>query len=119
MNANIKLKRNQFNRRKKSLRYKVRGNSDRPRVSVKRSNRHIYAQIIDDEAMKTIVSFSDLKIENKKAKPIEIAEKVGNELGKLAKKKKISKVVFDRSGYKYHGRVKALAEGLRRSGLIL
>ncbi len=117
MNTSIKLKRKQFARRKRSAKSKIRGTSERPRVSVQRSNKHIYAQIIDDEDSKTIASFSDFKVDNKKIKPVEIAEKVGEELGKLAKKQKVEKVIFDKSGYKYHGRVKALAEGLRKAGL--
>ncbi len=119
MNLNINLKRKQFARRKRSQRNKIRGTSERPRVSVQRSNNHIYAQIIDDETMKTIASFSDFKLKDKKGKPVEIAQMVGEELGKQAMSKKVDKVVFDRSGYKYHGRVKALAEGLRKAGLNL
>ena len=90
-----------------------------PRLSVFRSNRSIYAQIIDDTKGETLVSFSSKKLDSKMVKKtkIEIAELVGEDLAKLAKAKKIVSVVFDRAGYKYHGRVKALAEGARKGGL--
>ena len=101
------------------VRNKVTGTSSVPRLNVFRSNNNIFAQIIDDEASKTLVSASsidkDLKLEN--GGNIEAAEKVGELLAKRAKKAKISKVVFDRGGYLYHGRVKALAEAARENGL--
>jgi large subunit ribosomal protein L18 len=89
----------------------------RPRISVYRSLKHIEAQIIDDRVGKTLVAFSDKKIKEKNLSRTEKAEKVGEELGKLAKSKKILKVSFDRGAYAYHGRVKALAGGLRKAGL--
>ncbi|MCA9387157.1 50S ribosomal protein L18 [Candidatus Dojkabacteria bacterium] len=119
MNTSIKLKRKQFIKRKLSVKKRVRGNAERPRVSVYRSHKHIYAQIIDDESMKTLASVSDKNLKSTKGNPVELAAMVGEELGKLAKAKKIDKVVFDRSGYLYHGRVKALADGLRKAGLNL
>lgn len=101
------------------VRNKVTGTSNVPRLNVFRSNSNIFAQIIDDEASKTLVSASsidkELKLEN--GGNIEAAEKVGELLAKRAKKAKISKVVFDRGGYLYHGRVKALAESARENGL--
>ncbi len=101
------------------VRNKVNGTSYVPRLNVFRSNSNIFAQIIDDEASKTLVSASsidkELKLEN--GGNIEAAEKVGELLAKRAKKAKISKVVFDRGGYLYHGRVKALAEAARENGL--
>ncbi len=101
------------------VRNKVTGSSCVPRLNVFRSNSNIFAQIIDDEASKTLVSASsidkELKLEN--GGNIEAAEKVGELLAKRAKKAKISKVVFDRGGYLYHGRVKALAEAARENGL--
>ncbi len=101
------------------VREKVAGSSNVPRLNVFRSNSNIFAQIIDDEASKTLVSASsidkELKLEN--GGNIEAAEKVGELLAKRAKKAKISKVVFDRGGYLYHGRVKALAEAARENGL--
>lgn len=91
---------------------------NRLRVSIFRSNKHTYAQIIDDEKGKTIVSFSDRKLKkNGLMGKTERAFAVGEELAKLAKKKKIGKVFIDRGSYKYHGRVSALADGLRKGGL--
>ena len=97
---------------------KVFGTSDCPRLCVFRSNTNIYAQIINDENGSTLVSASsldkDLKIKNLN---VEAATKVGESLAKKAKKAGIKTVVFDRGGYKYHGRVKALAEAARENGL--
>lgn len=89
---------------------------ERPRLCVFRSNKHIYAQIIDDEKGITLVSASDLELKSKKNR-IETAFEVGKLIAKKALEKKIEKVVFDRSRYKYHGRVKSLAEGAREGGL--
>ena len=101
------------------VRNKVVGTKSVPRLNVFRSNNNIFAQIIDDEASKTLVSASsidkELKLEN--GGNIEAASKVGELLAKRAKKAKISEVVFDRGGYLYHGRVKALAEAARENGL--
>ena len=105
--------------RHERVRNKVTGTSNVPRLNVFRSNSNIFAQIIDDEASKTLVSASsidkELKLEN--GGNTEAAEKVGELLAKRAKKAKISKVVFDRGGYLYHGRVKALADAARKNGL--
>lgn len=90
----------------------------RYRVSVSRSNKSIYAQIVDDSIGATIVSASSLKITEKKT-PCQIAEMVGKALGKDAIAKKIKKVTFDRGLFRYHGRVKSLAEGMRSAGLEL
>tara|TARA_B100000214_G_scaffold367269_1_gene337211 strand:+ start:114 stop:491 length:378 start_codon:yes stop_codon:yes gene_type:complete len=108
------------------VRKKISGTSDYPRLSVFRSNKFIYAQIIDDEANKTIVScssrdkdISSNKTENKSGlsqKSFD-AYKVGLTISTKCKKSGITKVVFDRGGYKYHGRVKALADGARENGL--
>lgn len=87
----------------------------RPRLSVFVSNKHVYAQIIDDQKGRTLVSARDEEAGG--GKTIEIAEKVGELIGKRAKEKKIKKVVFDRGGYRYHGRVKAIAEAARKEGL--
>ena len=101
------------------VRNKVTGTSNVPRLNVFRSNSNIFAQIIDDEASKTLVSASsidkELKLEN--GGNVDAASKVGELLAKRAKKAKISKVVFDRGGYLYHGRVKALADAARENGL--
>lgn len=92
------------------------GTLDVPRLSVFISNRHLYAQLIDDTKNKTILSVSDLK-SKKKLKMTVVAKELGELLAQRALEKKIEKIVFDRSGYKYHGRVKALAEGAREGGL--
>ncbi|MCX8059320.1 MAG: 50S ribosomal protein L18 [Spirochaetes bacterium] len=89
--------------------------SDRPRVCVFKSNRYIYAQIIDDIQGHTLCSYSSLVL--KKKLTIDTAKEVGLALGKIASEKGIKRVVFDRNGYKFHGRVKALADGLREAGL--
>lgn len=105
-------------RRKTRLRAKLKKISDRLRLSVFRSNKYIYAQIIDDKKGKTLVSASekDLKLGKGKTKT-ERAKLVGEILAQKAKKAKIKKVVFDRGAYKFHGRVAALAGSLRKGGL--
>lgn len=104
--------------RHRRIRAKVAGTKDKPRLSVFRSNKHIFLQLINDENGKTLISASDLKIKKKGTKT-EIAREIGKKLAELAKTKKIKKVVFDRGGYKYHGRIKAAAEGAREGGLKL
>ena len=99
----------------KRVRKTIFGNMDRPRVAVFKSGQHIYAQIIDDKTGKTLAADSDLKVKSGTKK--ERAEKVGENLAAKATKAKITKVVFDRGGFMYHGRVAALAEGLRKGGL--
>jgi large subunit ribosomal protein L18 len=101
------------------IRETISGTSEIPRLNVFKSNQNIYAQIIDDEKGITLVSASsldkDLKIEN--GSNIEAAKLIGEAIAKVAKAAKINKVVFDRGGYLYHGRVKALAESARKNGL--
>lgn len=92
------------------------GNPERYRLSVFRSNKHIYCQIIDDTNSKTLLSSSDVKQKGKNK--IERAKEVGTTIAKLSSAMKIKEIVFDRGGYKYHGRVKALAEGAREGGLV-
>jgi large subunit ribosomal protein L18 len=109
-------------RRKKihlGIRKKIRGSADTPRLSVFRSNRGVYAQIIDDEKAITLVSasFKDKDFEAKGTKS-EVAKSVGMELARKAKASNIDKVVFDRSGYIYHGIIKSLADGAREGGLV-
>ena len=105
--------------RHKRVREKVCGTAATPRLNVFRSNKNIFAQIIDDEAAVTLVSASsidkELKLEN--GSNIEAAAKVGELLAKRAKEQKITKVTFDRGGYQYHGRVEALANAARENGL--
>ena len=115
-----KVSRNEVRKARHSrVRAKVAGTSNVPRLNVFRSNSNIFAQIIDDEKGITLVNASsidkELKLENGGNK--EAAKKVGELIAKRAKKAKISKVVFDRSGYLYHGRVEALAEAARENGL--
>jgi large subunit ribosomal protein L18 len=105
----------QRERRRVRVRGRVSGTAKRPRLSVFRSAKHIYAQIINDEKGTTLVSCSDMDV--KEGTKTERAFKVGEKLAQSAKKKKIKKVVFDRGGYAYHGRVKAVAEGAREGGL--
>jgi large subunit ribosomal protein L18 len=102
-------------KRHQKIMKKVRGTKDRPRLVVFRSNANIYAQLIDDEAKKTLVNASDMKM--KKETKSEKAKKVGAEIAKKASEQKITTCVFDRNGYKYHGRVKAVAEAVREGGL--
>ncbi|HMN68463.1 MAG TPA: 50S ribosomal protein L18 [Bdellovibrionales bacterium] len=98
------------------IRKKVDGTTERPRMTVFRSGKHVYAQIIDDVTGKTIASYSTLEGELK-SKNIETAKKVGAEVAKRALAKNVKNVVFDRSGYVFHGRVKAVADGAREAGL--
>lgn len=109
-------------KRKKRVRSCVKGRADRPRLNVFRSLRHIYAQVIEDTTGKTLASASTLSPEIKGSLPsygnIEAAKKVGELIAKRCLEKGIQKVVFDRNGYLYHGRVKALAEAARAGGLI-
>jgi ribosomal protein L18, bacterial type len=104
-------------RRHARVRAKVSGTPECPRLNVFRSNANIHVQIIDDVNGKTLVACSsvDMKLEN--GGNIEAAKAVGSEIASRAKKKKIKKVVFDRGGYIYHGRVKALADSAREAGL--
>jgi len=108
------------NRRRTAIRKKLRGTTERPRLVVFRSLKHIYAQIIDDSTGRTLTSASsrskDIELE-KGIKKTEQGFEVGKKLGEKAIAAGISKIAFDRAGYKYHGRVKALAEGARKAGL--
>jgi large subunit ribosomal protein L18 len=113
-----KIPRNQLRlNRHLRIRSKLHGTPERPRLSVFRSNTNIYAQIIDDVNGVTLVSASSLKDVKKGAGNVEGAKAVGKLIAERAKDKKITSVVFDRSGYLYHGRVKALADAAREAGL--
>jgi large subunit ribosomal protein L18 len=101
-------------RRHLRVRKKVEGTTERPRLVVFRSLKHIYAQLVDDAAMRTLMTVSDVKLDGKK---MEKSSEVGKQLAARAKEAGISRVVFDRAGYKYHGRVKAVADGAREGGL--
>ena len=105
-------------KRHRSIRKRIEGNTERPRLSVFRSSRHIYAQVIDDLSRKTLASTSDVDAPKDSAgKKKDRAKQVGVAIAKKCLEKGIDKVVFDRAGYKYHGRVSALADGAREAGL--
>lgn len=104
-------------KKKLRIRRRVKGSSERPRLCVFRSSKHIYAQVIDDANGVTLVSASTVEIEGLSGSNLSSAEAVGQEIAKRALNKSIKAVVFDRSGYLYHGRVKALADGAREAGL--
>lgn len=118
---NASLKRRALARRKSRVRQRVTGSQARPRLSVYRSNSHIYAQIIDDESGKTLVSASTcdpgLRKEVKSGGNMNAAQKVGTLLADRAKAVSIKRIVFDRAGRIFHGRVKALADAARSGGL--
>ena len=103
-------------RRRRHLRVRkaLTGTGERPRLVVFRSLKHIYAQLVDDASMRTLMTISDSKLEGKK---IEKSGEVGKLLAARAKEAGITRVVFDRAGYKYHGRIKAVADGAREGGL--
>ena len=105
-------------RRRRRVRAKVRGTAERPRISVFRSNRGIFAQLVDDDAGRTLASVSWTEADLRTLKPMEQANAAGKLLAERAKAAGVDTAVFDRGGYQYHGRVKALAEGAREGGLI-
>ena len=117
-----KAKSKQLNRitRHKRVRAKIIGTAKRPRVTVFKSSNNLFVQFIDDDKNKTILSNSPKdKKTTKKGKKVDLAKTIGEALASKAKAAGINEVVFDRGGYKYHGRIKALAEGLRTGGLKL
>lgn len=109
-------------RRHRRIRAVLKGTKDRPRLSVFHSHRHVWLQLIDDNAARTIVAVGDMELAAGKTKKernlLELAVKTGELLAKKALAKRIKQIVFDRGGYKYHGIVKAIAEGARKGGLI-
>jgi large subunit ribosomal protein L18 len=104
-------------RRRRRVRAKVHGSAERPRISVFRSNRGIFAQLIDDDAGRTITAVQWTEADVRSLKPMEQATELGKLLASRAKAAGIDTAVFDRGGYQYHGRVKAQAEGAREGGL--
>ena len=102
---------------KKRIRKHINGTAERPRMSVFRSNKGIYVQLIDDIAGKTLLSASFKELGDEKVTKVEQAAKVGKLIGEKAQKAGITAVVFDRNGYLYHGRVKQLADAAREAGL--
>jgi large subunit ribosomal protein L18 len=120
MIIDVSFKKEGRKKRHNSLRKRIEGTAERPRLAVFRSARHIYAQVIDDRQQKTLTAISDKALakegEKKPNKKVR-AKNVGAAIAKLCLEKGIDKVVFDRAGYKYHGRVSALADGAREAGL--
>jgi large subunit ribosomal protein L18 len=108
-------------RRRQRVRKKILGTDQRPRVCVFKSKKHIYAQVISDERGMTLASIStlskDLADKVEKIKGVEAAKQVGVSLAKVCKEKNITRIVFDRNGFLFHGRVKAIADGAREGGL--
>ncbi len=113
--TNIKTEKRQ--RRHKKIRAKVIGTEAKPRLSIFKSNKYIYAQLIDDNKMQTLASFSSNKLKSEKITMTEKAKKTGKEIARIAKEKKIDTVVFDRGGFVYKGKIKAIADGAREGGL--
>ena len=110
-------KANRRERIKRGIRSKISGTSSRPRLSVFRSNSDIYVQLIDDATGVTVASASSKELKDAKGPKVEISKAVGQSIAQKAIQKGLSEVTFDRNGYLYHGRVKALAEGAREGGL--
>jgi large subunit ribosomal protein L18 len=104
-------------RRRRRVRARIRGSAERPRLSVYRSNRGVFAQLIDDEAGRTLAAVNWTESELRGSSRMEQAKKAGELLAKRGAGAGVSTCVFDRGGYRYHGRVKALAEGAREGGL--
>ena len=119
--ASNKTRRQMSLLRHRRLRRGLNGTADRPRLSIFRSNQHIYAQIIDDESGRTLAAAGtvekEVKGQSADKAPVETAKLIGQLIGDRAKSAGIEKVVFDRGGFKYHGRIKALAEAAREAGL--
>lgn len=105
------------NRVKRGIRKKIFGTSERPRLSVFRSNKNIYAQLIDDLNGRTLVAANSLQDGIPGSNPVETAKAVGKAIADAAKAEGVETIIFDRNGYQYHGRVQALAEGAREGGL--
>jgi large subunit ribosomal protein L18 len=104
-------------RRRRRVRARIRGNADRPRLSVYRSNRGVFAQLIDDDAGRTLASVSWTETDLRKLESMEQAKRVGQLLAERGKAAGVETCVFDRGGYRFHGRVAAIAEGAREGGL--
>ena len=105
-------------RRRKHIRKNLAGTAAVPRLSVFRSNRYLFVQAVDDEANKVVTAMSEKTLKEKKDEsPLERAGRLGKEFGKMLKEKKIDALVFDRGGYKYHGRVASFADGVREAGI--
>lgn len=114
----LKTKREKRIRRHNRVRSVVQGTADRPRLAVFRSNKHITVQAIIDDQHTTVCAASDAEV-GKEAKGVERSKEIGKLIAKRLKEKGVEKAVFDRGGYRYHGNVKAVAEGAREAGLVL
>ena len=106
-------------KRRRRVRAKVHGSAERPRISVFRSNRGVFAQLIDDESGRTLASVNWTESDLRSLKPMERAAKAGEVLAERAKAAGVDAAVFDRGGYRYHGKVKAFADGVREGGLTV
>jgi large subunit ribosomal protein L18 len=104
-------------KKKVRIRKKLNGSAVSPRLSVYKSLNHVYAQLIDDDSGKTLGAVSSLKLDTKGKKGMDVAALVGSEIAKVAKTLKLEKVVFDRNGFIYHGKIKAIADAARENGL--
>ncbi|HEX2129276.1 MAG TPA: 50S ribosomal protein L18 [Solirubrobacterales bacterium] len=104
-------------RRRRRVRAKIRGTAERPRLSVFRSNRGVFAQLIDDTSGRTVAAVNWIEKDLRGLEPMEQAKRVGELIAQRAKENGVESCVFDRGGYRYHGRVRALAEGAREGGL--
>ena len=116
----MKDKYRQREKRRLRVRKKIFGTGDRPRLSIHKSNRYLYLQVIDDTEGKTLLFLSSSRAPYKEgncAKSLEIARKMGKDLAELAKKKKVQEMVLDRGPYRYHGRIRYLAEAIRKQGI--
>jgi large subunit ribosomal protein L18 len=113
----ILRKRHNAARRAHRTRARIRGTQERPRLTVFRSLRHTYAQLIDDTTGRTLVASSDRQVKSEGLKPVEVAGLVGADIANKAKAAGIEKIVFDRGSYRFHGRVRAVAEAAREAGL--
>lgn len=112
-----KIKKIKIKMRANRVRAKIKGTAERPRLSVFKSNQHVYVQLINDDTGSTVASASDLEIKDKGGNLTEKAKLIGSSIAKKAKENKISEIVFDRGSNKYHGIVKALADSAREGGL--
>lgn len=118
MSNDVKKRQNMKERRKKRVRKKISGTAERPRLSLYRSAKHIYAQIIDDISGRTLLSVSSFEKEDKKTRAnVECCTELGKLIAKRCQEIQVRHLVFDKNGNKYHGRVKAFADGAREGGL--
>ena len=113
----VKTKPQQRLRRRRRVRAKIRGTADRPRLSVFRSNRGVFAQLIDDSSGRTVAAVNWIEPDLRKLGAMEQAKRAGELMAQRAKENGVESCVFDRGGYRYHGRVRALADGAREGGL--